>query len=577
MQSERTITTSDKIQRSWRLTLVMCVVMLATIIATAVLTERILSRLEDAREVATHGLIVDKALNDLMREMLDAETGERGFLLSGRATYLQPYYAALTQLQDTRSLLATTVNHDSAGLLADLNKAISGSLQEFDRTVHLKSEGRSDEAAAPALSDIGKDTMDTVRVAVHALASSEDNRTNQWVLEHAHEIRNNYWIIAASLTLNLLFFIGLVQRMRSEAAQGYAAHQTMVAHNNDLSDLLKSAAARNEQVKGLSELSRFLQSCLDMDEAVRLLKQRLPLLMKAESGVLYLLADSRDQLRQAFAWGDEPYVEYFEPNDCWAARLGQPFRQPLEAGAAGCAHLKSDRLRIHNDIHCLPLVAHGELLGILVLDAGIASDDKTNVENEGYRRITLEQIGLSIGNLKLRESLHQQSIRDPLTGLYNRRFFEESAHREVLRASRLQEPDGNGGMALLMIDIDHFKCFNDEHGHKIGDQVLCEVAEALQRRTRGSDIVARFGGEEFTIVLTDMPAAQAQERAEQVRADVEALSLTASGKTLGKVTISIGLARFPIHGNTVEALLLAADKALYEAKHAGRNRVAVAS
>jgi diguanylate cyclase (GGDEF)-like protein len=357
----------------------------------------------------------------------------------------------------------------------------------------------------------------------------------------------------------------------------YAAAQAK-ARNDELSRLLEAAATRNEQVQGLSELTRFLQSCADMDEAVRLLQQQLPLLMRAATGALYLMAASRNQLRQAFAWGGgEPYVEYFEPSDCWAVRLGQPFRQPAQTGAASCAHLQSEHPRVHDNIQCLPLVALGELMGLLVLDIGVKGDQRVDAENEGYRRIALEQVGLSIGSLKLRESLRQQSIRDVLTGLYNRRFLEESAQREVLRASRLQAQDGRNGLALLMIDIDHFKNFNDLHGHEVGDQVLREVAQVLQHQTRGSDVAARYGGEEFTVVLVDIPAELALERAEKVRADVEKLVLHPSGKVVGTVTISIGLAQFPTHGSTVEALLLAADKALYEAKHAGRNRVVVAS
>lgn len=579
MQDAKRATVPDKMQRSWRLTLALCVLVLAAIIASAVQTERSLSRLAETQEVVTRALVVDKALKDVMSQMLDAETGQRGFMLSGRAIYLQPYYSALTQLRQSRAALAVALNHEpsAAGPLDILDKAITVKLQELDRTVRLKSEGRSDEAVEAVLPDTGNQTMDNVREALRVLTSSEDRRMYQWGAENARAIRNNYWILAASLALSLLLFVGLVQRLRYATVQGNTARQVMEARNDELSRLLESAAARNEQVHGLSELSRFLQSCVDMDEAVRLLQQQLPSLMKAESGALYLLAASRDRLRQAFAWGGEPYIEYFEPSDCWAVRLGQPFRQPMQTGAAACLHLQSDHPRVQDDIHCLPLVAHGELVGLLVLDAGIASDQRVNVENEGYRRITLEQVGLSIGNLKLRESLRQQSIRDALTGLYNRRFLEESAQREVLRASRLQTQGHHDGMALLMIDIDHFKRFNDEHGHEVGDHVLRQVAEVLQRQTRGSDVAARYGGEEFTIVMADIPDALALERAEQVRAGVEALELHASGKALGSVTISIGLARFPTHGSTVEELLLAADKALYEAKRAGRNRVVVAS
>lgn len=578
MQRASQATASDQLQRSWRLTLALCVLVLAAIIATAVQTERSLSRLAETQEVVKHALQVDKALKDLMRQILDAESGQRGFMLSGRATYLQPYYVALTQLRESRAALALALDQEPAAVaqLNVLDRAIATKLQELDRTVQLKSEGHSDEAVDLVLTGTGKQTMDSVREALRALASSEDRRTRQWSAENAREIRNNYWILAASLALNLLLFVLLVQRLRDATMQGKAARQVMEERNDELSRLLESAATRNQQVHGLSDLSRFLQSCVDQDEAMRLLQQQLPLLMKAASGALYLMAASRDQLCRAFAWGDAPYAEYFAPGDCWAVRLGQPFRQPIQTGAAACAHLHREHTSVHEELHCLPLVAHGELIGLLVLDAGVVSDARVNEENEGYRRITLEQVGLSLGNLKLRESLRQQSIRDALTGLYNRRFLEESAQREVLRATRHSTEGGANGLALLMIDIDHFKSFNDQHGHEVGDQVLRQVAEVFQRQTRGSDVAARYGGEEFTIVLADIPAALALERAEQVRAEVAALVLQGAGAALGTITISIGLAQFPTHGSTVKELLLAADKALYEAKRAGRNRVVVA-
>jgi diguanylate cyclase (GGDEF)-like protein len=569
----------DGFHRSWRVTLALCFVVFAIMIATGVLIERSMSSLAESRELASHALLVDGELKDLMNEMLDAETGQRGFLLSGGASHLQPYYEALSQLDKSRAALTDALQHEPATLdqLNVLNRAISMKLQELDHTIRLKIDGGSDEAVGLIQNNIGKEKMDAVRNAMHVLAVGENQRTKQLNTEYVREIQKNYWIIAVSLALNLLLFAALVQRMRHTAVQGQIARKAMGERNDELSLFLKSIAERNAQVNGLSELSRFLQSCVDMDEAVRLLKQHLPALMRADSGVLYLLADERDQLRHAFAWGSEPYVDYVEPDDCWAVRLGQPFRQPAQTGAATCKHLRSEHPRKRVDIHCLPLVAHSELMGLLVLDAGIASNDQTNLENEGYRRITLEQVGLSIGNLKLRESLRQQSIRDALTGLYNRRFLEESAQREVQRATRMLAEGATTGLSFLMIDIDHFKHFNDEFGHNIGDQVLCEISEILQRQTRSSDVAARYGGEEFTIVLVSTSLELAIKRAEQVRVDVENLILRNSGKELGKVTISIGLAQFPTHGNTVATLLAAADHALYQAKRAGRNQVVIAS
>jgi len=566
-------------RRSWNLTLALCFMVFAVMIATGILIERSMSSLAESRELASHALLVDGELKDVMTQMLDAETGQRGFLLSGRASHLQPYYEALSQLDKSRIALTDALQREPAALeqLNVLNRAISMKLQELDHTILMKIDGRSDEAVELVQNNSGKDRMDAVRNAMHVLAASENQRTKQLNAEYAREIQDNYWIIATSLALNFLLFSALVQRIRYTAVQWQIARKTMEKHNDELSLFLKSIAERNAQVNGLSELSRFLQSCVDMDEALRLLKQHLPNLMRADSGVLYLLADERDQLRHAFAWGSEPFADYVEPADCWAIRLGQPFRQPAQAGAATCKHLRSEHPRKRDDIHCLPLVAHGELLGLLVLDAGIASDDKTNQENEGYRRITLEQVGLSIGNLKLRESLRQQSIRDALTGLYNRRFLEESAQREVQRATRLQAEGADTGLSFLMIDIDHFKHFNDEFSHSVGDQVLCDISEILQRQTRSSDVAARYGGEEFTIVLVNTSLELAIKRAEQVRVDVENLILKSAEKDLGKITISIGLAQFPTHGNTVATLLAAADHALYQAKRAGRNQVVIAT
>ncbi|WP_114972821.1 diguanylate cyclase [Rhodoferax ferrireducens] len=572
---------TDPTKRYWNLTSAIWVLLIAAMFATAVLTQRSLSRLADSREVNTHSLVVNKALNDLMNQLLDAETGQRGFLLSGRAPYLQPYYTALTQMRVSRAALGVALSQDPSAIapLGALDKAIAAKLQDLDRIVKLKSEGRSDEAVELILTDTDNQTMNAVRAAWRGLGTDQARRTSQLEAEIEQEIRNYYLTLGVSILVNLLLLAGLVQRFRNAAVQKDAAQQEMDQRNVELSRLLAAAATRNEQVHGLSELSRFLQSCEDLDEAAGLLKQHLPPLMRAASGSLYLATAGQDPLRQAFTWGDKSFVEYFEPNECWAARLRQPFRQPFETGSASCAHLQSEYASAHNNnnIQCLPLMAYGELLGIVVLEADAASDPQESQENEGSRRFALEQVGFSIGNLKLRESLRQAAIRDVLTGLYNRRFFDESSQRALIRALRQQTKGDYAGLALMMIDIDHFKRFNDTHGHEVGDQVLREVAQVLQSQTRGSDVAARYGGEEFTIVLADITDQLAFERAERVRQKVEQLVLHASGKEVVTVTISIGLSQFPTHGTTVEALLLAADRALYEAKSAGRNRVVVAS
>ena len=572
---------ADQAQHRRHLTSAIWVLLLAAIFATVVLTQRSLSRLADSRAVISRSLLVSKALNDLTSQMQDAESGQRGFLLSGRAPYLQPYYIALTQLRQSRAALGIALSEDPSALapLDVLDKAVATKLQDLDRAVSLRSEGRSGEAVESILTDSGNQTMIAVREALRSLGTDHVRRTNQVQTDIEQEIKNYYVILGVSILVNLILLAGLLQRFRQAALQSDTAQHAVDERNVELSRLLAMAAARNAQVQGLSEISRFLQSCADLAEAAGLLKQHLPPLMRAASGALYLAAAEQEPLRQAFTWGDKTFVDSFELGDCWAARLRQPFLQPFETGSASCTHLQSAYASAHNNnnIQCLPLMAYGELLGIVVLEADLVSDPQESLEIEGSRRFALEQVGLSIGNLKLRESLRQAAIRDVLTGLYNRRFFDESSHRELLRAVRQQAKGDYAGLALMMIDIDHFKRFNDEHGHEVGDQVLREVAQVLQGQTRGSDVAARFGGEEFTIVLADITDQLALARAERVRQEVQELVLHAAGKEVGRITISIGLAQFPAQGSTVEALLLAADKALYEAKGAGRNRVVVAS
>jgi diguanylate cyclase (GGDEF)-like protein len=534
----------------------------------------------DARLRVQLGLRAQVLAHEVLVDVLDAETGQRGFMLTGRANYLEPYYLAVSRLRKSTELLATALIDEpaAAATLGALDETIAAKLAELDRTVRLKSEGQGNDAVTLVLDDSGAKAMSDIRELLRRLADEEGRRAEQRQTSDEGGIRNGNWVLAASLLFDAFLIAVLVLRMREKSVKARSFQRELVVRNDELSRLLDTEAAHNAQVRGLSELSRFLQSCIDMSEAERLLEQRLPLLVEAENGALYFMSTSRTQLRRAFSWGGGDYVEFFEPDDCWAVRLGQPFLQPELDGVSGCSHLQTENPRSRLNVYCLPLTAYGNLIGILVLDAGEGNGGHLiKLESEGYRRIALEQVGLAIGNLKLRESLRQQSIRDPLTGLYNRRFLEESAEREIIRAQRLEEGSHVGNVAMLMIDIDHFKQFNDEHGHEVGDQMLKGVAQLLQRLTRGSDVAARYGGEEFAVVLPDMPVALALERAELIRSEFEQVLLDGAASIVGPVSVSIGVAQFPLHGKTVEALIHSADIALYAAKRAGRNRVVFAS
>lgn len=215
------------------------------------------------------------------------------------------------------------------------------------------------------------------------------------------------------------------------------------------------------------------------------------------------------------------------------------------------------------------MTVSGDLIGLLHIEWPSGLSDEDGIL-ELSQNVT-EVFALSLSNIKLRETLRSQSIRDPLTGVFNRRYMEETLDREIPRSRRKNSPLG-----LILMDIDHFKKFNDTFGHDAGDHVLRNLTSVFQSKVRGEDIVCRFGGEEFIIILPDANIIVTRERAEGIRQAISSLDLVYEGKPLGKVTISIGVAIFPDHGESGTDIILRADKALYQAKTEGRNRVVAA-
>jgi diguanylate cyclase (GGDEF)-like protein len=214
------------------------------------------------------------------------------------------------------------------------------------------------------------------------------------------------------------------------------------------------------------------------------------------------------------------------------------------------------------------MMAQGELLGLLHM--AISEKGRSVETRQRFVMTVAEHIALALANLKLRETLRSQSIRDPLTGLFNRRYMEESLEREMRRASRGRHPVG-----IIMLDLDHFKKFNDSYGHDAGDALMRIVGNTLQRSIRAEDIACRYGGEEFTLILPEASLVDAAQRAESIRESIRNLNIQHRRQQLGGVTISAGVAIFPDHGPTGDAVLRAADAALYQAKSRGRDRVAI--
>ncbi|MDP1647513.1 MAG: diguanylate cyclase [Rubrivivax sp.] len=558
---------------------VLTVLVAALILAAAALTSHGLARLVDANQALSRARESAVELSALTRRMLDAELGRRGFLLTGQPLHLQRYEHAVRELAPLRAALALGLQGvpGAAPLLGEVERAVDAALRSIEGSLRLRTGGGAAGPQPQPADGTAEAGIDAVRVAVAALEAAELRRLQGLRADHAAAVRINYLTFGLSVGLNLLLLAVLVWRLQVAARYAREARLALAQRNDRLADALAAMAARNDQAGALSELGRQLQSCNDGPQAIEVLWQRLPGLMQAASGAMYLHLPTHNQLRLAFDWGRAGFAPALEPQDCWALRRSQPFRQPIDGGSGVCAHLKAGQADGLGGLHCLPLSAHGEPMGLLVLDLPTLVDAEAEAEAERARVQATEQVALALGNLRLRESLRQQSIRDPLTNLYNRRFLEESVQRELARGRRQAAAACGTGVALLMVDVDHFKRINDQHGHDVGDEVLRQIAAVLQQCTRGSDVAARFGGEEFMLVLVDITPEQALARAEQLRLRIQTLPLHGGNGALGGVTVSIGAAHAPADGDSFEALLRAADRALYEAKHGGRNRVVRAS
>jgi len=320
----------------------------------------------------------------------------------------------------------------------------------------------------------------------------------------------------------------------------------------------------------LSQFNAWLQSCKSLPELYDMVGEFVTRLLPRSAGNLYVYANSRDVLENVRAWNGAP-APSIHPDDCWGLRRGHAYTFGEHEIDFKCSHVEKG----HEGVYCcLPVLAHGETIGMLHLDfgakrlTGAGAIDADVAEQRRLGILCAEQISLAIANVKLRDQLRDQSIRDPLTGMFNRRYMLETCRREFSRAERNSQ-----SVAVLSIDVDHFKKFNDNHGHDAGDIVLRSVGAALQSSFRDEDVPCRYGGEEFVVILPGSSLEEATRRADAVRADIEGLSVRYLDAALPRVTISIGVASFPSGGDTIETVLKAADEALYQAKEKGRNRV----
>lgn len=352
--------------------------------------------------------------------------------------------------------------------------------------------------------------------------------------------------------------------------------EELEASHNELEARVRERTADlqqlNDDVMRLTELGNLLQACGDASEAYEVVQQVVTLMFPGLAGALYLFNPSRDVLERKLTWGNLPAEQMFPREHCWALRRGQRHQVRGETGLLSCQHILE---RLGNSL-CVPMAAHGDTLGMLhLMDRSLQPGLHRQLLTEAKQQLAVavaEQTALSLANLDLRATLRHQALRDPLTGLFNRRFVDEWIEPEIARARH-----AGTSLGIMMADIDHFKQFNDVHGHDAGDSVLVAVATAIRDSVRAGDVPCRYGGEEFLILMADVDRDNLIARAEQLRKSVARATVAKMGANLPRVTISVGLALYPAHGATPGEVIKKADSALYIAKRQGRNCVVTAA
>ena len=370
----------------------------------------------------------------------------------------------------------------------------------------------------------------------------------------------------ACVGLALLIVVVLFVFLFRDAMLRSAHDDALIAAKDELEATVQLLTARAEESSLLTMARDEMQLCTTAKQAHESTVRHMQLLLPGSCGAMMTINNSRSMVEIVSVWGaPKTLLDGFSPDACCGLRIGKERWRLRGKSELHCMHFAG---KPPESYLCVPLAAHGETLGVVYVECLTAESLVIAEARTSLIQQLAELASLSIASLNLRAKLERQSIRDGLTGLFNRHFMEIALERELHRATREKT-----SLAMLMLDVDHFKLLNDTYGHEAGDVVLREVATTLQKSLRDEDVICRYGGEEFVVIMPDASEEVAVRRAELIRSSVAEIRMHFRGELLGSVTISIGIAMYPEVAKDSSTLLRLADGALYRAKNSGRNKV----
>jgi diguanylate cyclase (GGDEF)-like protein/PAS domain S-box-containing protein len=346
------------------------------------------------------------------------------------------------------------------------------------------------------------------------------------------------------------------------------AEESLRQANKKLESWVQQLEQRTREMTLLSEMGDILRACLTTEEVYEVIVQASQELFPAQGGALFAMGPLRNIVEAVAQWGDSPRGEStFTPDECWALRRGRVHWVEDTRIGLLCKHLHSTPPRGYL---CVPMMAQSEAVGVLHLAQG--EDSQMPEAKQKLAMAMAEHVAMALSNLRLHETLRNQSIRDPLTGLFNRSFMEESLELELRRAVRTQH-----SICAIMLSLDNFQVINENYGLNTGDSILRRIGMLIQANVRKGDIACRFSGYTYVIILPQSSYEAGQTRAHALCNLARALDLKYRGEEVGFISASAGIAIFPNHGQNVESLLRSAEAALARARVVGGNCVVVAS
>jgi diguanylate cyclase (GGDEF)-like protein len=507
------------------------------------------------RTIQALNLDADQAQAALLA-LVDAETGFRGFALTGDEAYLQPYFQGLERLSliESASPLLFDSKLKATGSILRLADMIQHRILQFSWGI--ENVRRNGPLIGDRLQVVirGEEQMDSIRELIGEIRAQRQSDAND--LSRKRDLRSilafglvtaaGVMAISLSITQFFAFRLQIRRRAASESMLQLRGRETELAA--DMVNALQAAATREESLTIIADYSSQI--------------------MPGPTGALYTYDNSLDQLVLSAAWGgaalQSGLIPAFAPDECWALRRGEAYMADSGRVSLNCHHVQGSP----HQYLCLPITAQGVVYGVLHFASSAATPELAFSATLDTARGLANRLSLALANLDLREKLRSLSIRDPLTGLFNRRVLDEILDREVARADRVRSKLG-----VAMIDIDHFKTFNDQFGHKAGDVVLKAVCDQIVKLLRRTDLACRYGGEEIVLLLPEVDLESGMQVCEKLRSAVSEIALGDLVTGAVNVTISVGFSLYPDLCSDRSDLLASADRALYRSKHNGRNQV----